>query len=114
MPVLAPLLIGALAAKFGGRILRPVWQTMVKATVVVAAEAKKTAAAMKEDIQDISAEVGTERAADEATRGTRTGEGATRGARTGEESARGTRTDVVSTKETKTGPITSRGADVTR
>lgn len=103
VPVLAPFLIGVVTARFAGKILRPIWKGMVKTTVVVAAEAKKAAAEMREDIQDISAEVSVERAADEATRGVRTDE-ATRGARAG----------VVTTKETKTGVVSSRGADVTR
>ena len=104
MAALAPFLIGVVTARFAGKILRPIWKGMVKTTVVVAAEAKKAAAEMREDIHDISAEVDYDRAADETTRGTRIDE-TTRGTRTG---------GVVSTKETKSGIVTSRGTDVIR
>jgi hypothetical protein len=93
MAVVAPYLIGVVTAPLVARVFRPLLRGAVKTTVGVALEAKRAAAEVREEFQDIAAEATVERAAaDEADRGTRPG---------------------AATKATGATGV-SRGADVTR
>ena len=97
MAVVAPFLIGVVTAPLVARVFRPLFRGVIKTTVGVALEAKRAAAEVREEFQDIAAEATVERAAaDEATRAPRPG--------------------VASQTTTKTTGVTgaSRGADVTR
>jgi uncharacterized protein DUF5132 len=74
MAVVAPYLIGVVTAPLVARVFRPLFRGVVKTTVGVALEAKRAAAEVREEFQDIAAEATVEKAAaDEAARGTRPG-----------------------------------------
>ncbi|MGH3888094.1 MAG: DUF5132 domain-containing protein [Pseudonocardiaceae bacterium] len=96
MAVLAPYVIGVVTAPLVARVFRPLFRGVVKTTVGVALEAKRAAAEVREEFQDIAAEATVERAAaDEAAKTATTRPG-------------------VATKTTTTTAGVSRGADVTR
>jgi len=62
-PFVKPFLVGIVAAPVGWAVLKPLFRGVVKATVVVAMEAKKLAAEAGEEFQDVAAEVSADMAA---------------------------------------------------
>ncbi|MGH3637299.1 MAG: DUF5132 domain-containing protein [Mycobacterium sp.] len=62
-PLVKPFLAGVVAGPVGLLILKPIFRGVVKATVVVALEAKKLAAEATEEFQDVAAEVSADMAA---------------------------------------------------
>ncbi|MGH3837230.1 MAG: DUF5132 domain-containing protein [Pseudonocardiaceae bacterium] len=98
MAVVAPYLIGVVTAPLVARVFKPLFRGVIKTTLGVAMEAKKAAAEVREEFQDIAAEATVERAvADEAA-------------------GKPTRPGAATQATTKTTGVTgaSRGADVTR
>ncbi|MGH3801150.1 MAG: DUF5132 domain-containing protein [Pseudonocardiaceae bacterium] len=95
MAVLAPYVIGVVTAPLVARVFRPLFRGVVKTTVGVALEAKRAAAEVREEFQDIAAEATVERAA-------------------ADEAAKTTTRPGVATKTTTTTTGVTRGADVTR
>lgn len=73
MAVVAPYLIGVVTAPLVARVFKPLFRGMIKTTMGVALEAKKAAAEMREEFQDIAAEATVEKAAEDAAKPTRPG-----------------------------------------
>lgn len=74
MATLAPYLIGVVTAPLVARVFKPLFRGVIKTTMGVALEAKRAAAEVREEFQDIAAEASVEKAAaDEATRTSRPG-----------------------------------------
>lgn len=111
MAVVAPYLIGVVTAPLVARIFRPLFRGVIKTTVGVALEAKRAAAEVREEFQDIAAEASIERAADDEAAAAARPRAATA---TSPGVATATRPGVATQTTTKTtGATGSRGADVT-
>lgn len=56
MAILAPYMVGVVTAPLVARVLKPLLRGVVKASVGITLEAKKAAAEVREEFQDIAAE----------------------------------------------------------
>jgi len=56
MAILAPYVVGVVTAPLVARVLKPLFRGVVKASVGITLEAKKAAAEVREEFQDIAAE----------------------------------------------------------
>lgn len=56
MAILAPYMVGVVTAPLVARVLKPLFRGVVKASVGITLEAKKAAAEVREEFQDIAAE----------------------------------------------------------
>ena len=82
MAVVAPYLIGVVTAPLVARVFKPFFRGAIKTTMGVALEAKRAAAEVREEFQDIAAEATIEQQAAEqqAAPGKAARPGASRGA----------------------------------
>jgi Protein of unknown function (DUF5132) len=65
MAVLAPYVVGVVTAPLVARVFKPLFRGIVKASVGITLEAKKAAAEVREEFQDLAAEATVEKVAAE-------------------------------------------------